>query len=215
MGSATTVLPAARRTPRAPARARRGRTRFGRELIFGEIAADTDGAARLRYVRSIRPRALRRPATAVYFFRPPTSATCEPHNPVTTWLAATGPPGVAGMLQENWDACTVGHRRSYRPVSAASGAARRRRREAAAAMSSVRRPPRMSRRSPPPPGRARPFPLAVYDKDALAGDHDDVAAPARRRRRPPASRAAPPPSSSRELERDASTVVSATTSTRT
>ena len=78
-----------------------------RELIFGEIAADTDGAARLRYVRSIfDPEAsVRRPATL---------PTCYPqashfsnfanlYNLRTTYggdrPAAEASPG---MPQENW-----------------------------------------------------------------------------------------------------------------
>ena len=78
-----------------------------RELIFGEIAADTDGAARLRYVRSIfDPEAsVRRPATL------PTSYPQASHfsnfanlyNLRTTYggdrPAAEASPG---MPQENW-----------------------------------------------------------------------------------------------------------------
>ena len=78
-----------------------------RELIFGEIAADTDGAARLRYVRSIfDPEAsVRRPATLPTSYPQASSFSnfANLYNLRTTYggdrPAAEASPG---MPQENW-----------------------------------------------------------------------------------------------------------------
>ena len=78
-----------------------------RELIFGEIAADTDGAARLRYVRSIfDPEAsVRRPATLPTSYPQASNFSnfANLYNLRTTYggdrPAAEASPG---MPQENW-----------------------------------------------------------------------------------------------------------------